>query len=57
MVDDIVGLFVLAARSQQLNPDEWVWKNVKYERVGRTRVRTAEELNRSCGSSERRSVV
>src|SRR3954451_144690 len=31
-------LFVLPAYSPQLNPDEWVWKNVKHDRVGRTSV-------------------
>lgn len=33
-------LFVLPAYSPQLNPDEWVWKNVKHDRVGRTSGRT-----------------
>jgi transposase len=37
-------IFVLPAYSPQLNPDEWVWKNVKYDRVGRTTARTAEEF-------------
>ena len=27
-----------------LNPDEWVWKNVKHDRVGRTSVRNADEF-------------
>ena len=31
-------LLVLPAYSPQLNPDEWVWKNVKHDRVGRTSV-------------------
>ena len=29
-------LFLLPAYSPQLNPDEWVWKNVKADRVGKT---------------------
>jgi Glyoxalase/Bleomycin resistance protein/Dioxygenase superfamily len=28
-------LFVPPAYSTQLNPDEWVWKNIKHDRVGR----------------------
>ena len=28
----------------QLRPDEWVWKNVKHDRVGRTSVRNADEF-------------
>jgi transposase len=46
-VEDTEGalkLFVLPAYSPQLNPDEWVWKNVKHDRVGRTSVKTAEEF-------------
>src|ERR687890_235488 len=34
--DRQLKLFVLPAYSPQLNPDEWVWKNVKHDRVGRT---------------------
>ncbi|MFN2535493.1 MAG: IS630 family transposase, partial [Pseudonocardiaceae bacterium] len=37
-------LFVLPAYSPQLNPDEWVWNNVKHDRVGRTSVRDADEF-------------
>jgi transposase len=37
-------LFVLPAYSPQLNPDEWVWKNVKHDRVGRTSVKNADEF-------------
>jgi transposase len=37
-------LFLLPAYSPQLNPDEWVWKNVKHERVGRTSVHNADEF-------------
>lgn len=35
---------MLPAYSPQLNPDEWVWKNVKHDRVGRTTPRTADEF-------------
>ncbi len=37
-------LIVLPAYSPQLNPDEWVWKNVKHDRVGRTSPKTREEF-------------
>ncbi|WP_272943304.1 transposase [Rhodococcus opacus] len=29
-------LFRIPAYSPQLNPDEWVWKNVKHDRIGRS---------------------
>jgi transposase len=37
-------LFVLPAYSPQLNPDEWVWKNVKHDRIGRTSVTGADDF-------------
>ena len=37
-------LFLLPAYSPQLNPDEWVWKNVKHDRIGRTSATTREEF-------------
>ena len=37
-------LFILPAYSPQLNPDEWVWKHVKYDRVGRTSVNSGEDF-------------
>lgn len=42
--DGRLKLFVLPAYSPQLNPDEWVWKNVKHDRVGRTSVTDAEQF-------------
>jgi transposase len=33
--DGRLRLFLLPGYSPQLNPDEWVWKNVKADRVGR----------------------
>jgi len=42
--DGALQLFVLPAYSPQLNPDEWVWKNVKHDRVGRTSVTGADEF-------------
>jgi transposase len=37
-------LFFLPSYSPELNPDEWVWKNVKHDRVGRTTTRSKAEL-------------
>lgn len=31
-------LFQLPGYSPQLNPDEWVWKNIKHDRVGRAQI-------------------
>jgi transposase len=39
-------LFFLPAYSPQLNPDEWVWKNVKHDRIGRAGITSAEDLRR-----------
>jgi transposase len=37
-------LFQLPGYSPQLNPDEWVWKNVKHDRVGRAAVKGPDQL-------------
>jgi transposase len=37
-------LFFLPGYSPELNPDEWVWKNVKHDRVGRTSVTNADQF-------------
>ncbi|MBA9007271.1 IS630 family transposase [Thermomonospora cellulosilytica] len=37
-------LFFLPPYSPELNPDEWVWKNVKSDRVGRQSVLSRDEL-------------
>jgi transposase len=42
--DGRLRLFVLPAYSPQLNPDEWVWKNVKHDRVGRSSVTGPDEF-------------
>jgi transposase len=52
--DGRLKLFVLPAYSPQLNPDEWVWKNVKHDRVGRTSPRTAEEFKANVIAALRR---
>ena len=47
-------LFVLPAYSPQLNPDEWVWKNIKHDRVGRAGIRDAKDLKAKALSALRR---
>jgi transposase len=37
-------LFYLPPYSPELNPDEWVWKNVKHDRIGRQAVQSHNEL-------------
>ena len=37
-------LFFLPGYSPELNPDEWVWKHVKHDRVGRAGVSGPEDL-------------
>jgi transposase len=37
-------LFFLPPYSPELNPDEWVWKNVKHDRVGRRGIDSLEDL-------------
>lgn len=37
-------LFRLPGYSPQLNPDEWVWKNVKHDRIGRAGIESLDDL-------------
>ena len=37
-------LFFLPGYAPELNPDEWVWKNVKHDRIGRAGVTGPEDL-------------
>lgn len=37
-------LFFLPGYSPHLNPDEWVWKNVKHDRIGKTGVTGKDDL-------------
>ena len=37
-------LFFLPGYSPELNPDEWVWKNVKHDRIGKTGVTSKHDL-------------
>ncbi|MBB6173412.1 transposase [Nocardiopsis mwathae] len=39
-------MFYLPPYSPQLNPDEWVWKNIKNDNVGRAAVRTRDEMKK-----------
>jgi len=42
--DGRLELFDLPSYSPQLNPDEWVWKNVKHDRVGKRAVTGPDQL-------------
>ncbi len=35
----------LPAYSPELNPDEWVWKNVKHDRIGRSTITSPDDLH------------
>lgn len=37
-------LFQLPGYSPQLNPDEWVWKNIKHDRVGRAGITSPDQF-------------
>jgi transposase len=43
--DGRLQLFFLPTYSPELNPDEWVWKNVKHDRIGRSGVTSAADLH------------
>ncbi len=47
-------LFFLPPYSPELNPDEWVWKNVKHDRIGKAGIRSAEDLRRKADNALRR---
>jgi len=49
-------IFYLPAYSPQLNPDEWVWNNVKSARVGRAGVVSLEDLRRKVTAALQRPV-
>lgn len=42
--EDRLKLFFLPPYSPELNPDEWVWKNIKHDHAGRMAARTVDEL-------------
>lgn len=37
-------LYLLPPYSPELNPDEWVWKNIKVDTVGKVAIKTIDEL-------------
>lgn len=43
-LDGRLTLFFLPAYSPELNPDEWVWKNVKHDQVGRSAITRKSEF-------------
>lgn len=45
---------MLPGYSPQLNPDEWVWKNVKHDRVGRRGVTGPDQFRALCVAALRR---
>ena len=47
-------LFRLPGYSPELNPDEWVWKNVKHDRIGKTGVTSKEDLKSKAVGALRR---
>lgn len=42
----MLRLFFLPPYSPDLNPDEWVWKNVKHDNIGRAAVKNTDDLTR-----------
>jgi transposase len=42
--DGRLKIFLLPAYSPELNPDEWVWKNVKHDNVGKLASGTLDEM-------------
>ena len=47
-------LVFLPGYSPELNPDEWVWKNVKHDRIGKTGVTSKEDLKSKATGALRR---
>jgi len=43
---DRIKLFYLPPYSPELNPDEWVWKNIKHDHVGKMAARTKDEMRK-----------
>lgn len=50
-------VFQLPGYSPQLNPDEWVWKNVKHDRVGRTEITGPDQFKARAVAALRRLQV
>jgi len=51
---DRMRLFYLPSYSPQLNPDEWVWKNVKHDHAGKMAARTLDEFRGGISKAVRR---
>ena len=49
--DGMLTLFFLPPYSPDLNPDEWVWKNVKHDNLGRASVKSERELAEFAGAA------
>jgi transposase len=47
-------LFFLPGYSPELNPGEWVWKNVKHDRIGKTGVTSKDDLKSKAAGALRR---
>ena len=47
-------LFFLPGYSPELNPDEWVWKNVKHDRIAKTGVTSKDDLKTKATTALRR---
>jgi transposase len=52
--DGRLRLFFLPPYSPELNPDEWVWKNVKHDRIGKAGIRSADDLRQKAENALRR---
>jgi len=52
--DGRLRLFFLPGYSPELNPDEWVWKNVKHDRIGRATITGQADLKAKAISALRR---
>lgn len=51
---DRIELFFLPSYSPDLNPDEWVWKNVKHDRIGKKGVTSKQDLKSKAVGALRR---
>lgn len=49
-----LSLYFLPPYSPELNPDEWVWKSIKHDGVGRAAARTRDEMFRIIAKSVER---
>jgi transposase len=53
--DGQLRIFTLPGYAPELNPDEWVWNNVKADRIGRAGITPNDAQRRSVVLGERRS--